>query len=433
MCIRDSPVRVYSGTGILVDEGFEGHLRNINTGKQFYTPISTGWLITPVANATEYFESRTWPELKDAFGILSSMSRSSGWADENLGPLESRQSIQASAMAALSSLESWLGKTDAQKDLDIFHNNKIELPGIDPRDISPLRIDGHSLSFSYSPARDRMEIRSDLPQGRILIELGPISGGEFKVQAETILWSGTRVELEINEGTYSLHGNFAGFGVNEGSSMPKQPTESILEVLSSPYMISPQIPLETLFRPSPYISSDRITVDDEIEVRASVVLFEEDAVEWMDRINGLEMDDIGTMLRRMVMESDNEGITIGVRVSFSSSGLPDLVRMAVFESLTGEDLMRLDRTGSVDQLLLNLLTNTRMVIPDLAGEELVFIETTPSWTLHVPVTGPTGDIVTAVHLSQLGQLSFSYFIGSINENDSDTWTVEEGETPSPLW
>ncbi len=427
------PARIYSGTGTLVDEGFEGHLRNINTGKQFYTPISTGWLITPIANATEYFESRTWPELKNAFGALTSLARSSGWADENLQALESRQSIHASSMAALSSLESWMENSDAREDLHIFHNNKIRIPGIDINDLGPLRIDGHQLHFGYSLARDRMEIKSDLPQGRLSIILGPISGGDLKVEAEVELWSGTRIELDIDDGTFSLHGNFDGYNVNEGSKIPKQPIDTLLTTLSMSSISSPEMKVEIPDRPSPYISPEDIPDMSDLEVYASVVLLGDETNDLMDEVPDTYGHGVKTLFERLVPLADDNRLSIGIRIRFEGSTLPSLSRSVVFTSLNADDLRGLERMNLIDQIILDTIMGARIRIPGVIGEEVLLLEETPAWSLHVPGGFTQGYVMTAVHVSPLGQATFSYFASEDPASAVDNWIVQPGETPSPLW
>ncbi len=427
------PVRIYSGTGTLVDEGFKEHLRNINSGKQFYTPTSTGWLITSLANATEYFESRSWLELREAFGTLSSLSRSAGWADEMLGPLEARQSIHSSSMAALSSLDSWLRTTDAQEDLHIFYNNKIKVPGIDLNDLGPLRIDGQNLQFSYSLARDRMEIVSMLPQGKCTLEIGPISGGEMNVQGEVALWSGTRIELDLDMGTFTVHGNFAGYNINEGSSMPKQPGEIVTRLLSSAYLASPTLSIDIMRRPSPYLSGDYPESDDDLSISASVLLIGEDLGDVIRSLPDVYGKDLGTVFRSIVPYAEENGLSIGIHISFQGGKMPDLSRMIVFPSLSTDDLVKLDKVDILDQIILDLTTGSRMKVPDTIGEELIMWETTPSWTIHVPGGMTSGDVLTTIHVSPLGQASFSYFTANEEVPLGETWSMVPGSSPSPLW
>jgi hypothetical protein len=428
------PVRVHSGTGRLYDEGFPG-LYNINTGTGFTTNISGGWVITPVANATEYFSDRVWPELKEAMSSVTSLARTSGWFENILEPVQARQTLHSSAIATIASLQPWMEDTDLQSKLHIIQKNMIEDPGIDPGDIGPIMLDGQSFSISYSPARDRMELISKLPEGSITLRVWPISGGRMNIEATVRTDSGTRIEMDLADSTFSIHGNFGGSEINEGSMIASPPEDSVWRMLGRSGMISsPTIILDAREILSPYLGDSNLASGNEGEVLLSVIMAGDDKYDdVMDDLRTISVDNILDLFRRVVPLAEDHGLSIGIKMSYSGESSPDLIRTAMFSSLTLDDLRRIERSNEVERIVTDMITSSRMPYPSTLGEEMVFTETTPAWTIQIPGVEFNEKVTTVFHVSAIGTTSYSYFTGDMYDGPADTWTVQEETNLSPLW
>ncbi len=428
------PVRIHSGTESLYDEGFPG-LYNINTGVAFTSYISGGWVITPEANATEYFTSKVWPELKGAFSPLTSLARSSGWFEGILEPVSARQSIQTSSIGTLSSIGPWMKDTEVQTKLYVLYDNKVRSSGIDLNDVGPIMLDGHVVTISYSPPRDRMEITSKLPEGQLSIMIWPISGGDMKVTAQIVNDAGTRIELDLYERSFSIHGRFGDQEVNEGSLIPRSPDKGLWKMIGQgTFISSPTVAIQRNGVLAPYVTEKDIPDTDIGEVLLSVILtgdeMEEDAI---NELPDLLDDDILSLFRGSVPVAEKYGLSIGLSLSYSGESIPLIGRSIVFSSLTMDDLHRISRSGEIDRFLVNMITSARPIIPKIQGEEILITETTPQLTIHISGVSSTDHVTTAIHISPLGTVSFSYFSGLFESFESPIWTEVEDSDLTPLW
>ena len=428
------PVRIHAGTGSLYDEGFPG-LYNINTGIAFTSYISGGWVITPEANATEYFTSKVWPELKGALSSLTSLARSSGWFEGVLEPSSTRQTIQTLSIGTLSSLGLWMENTEVQTKLYVLYNNKIGSPGIDINDVGPIMLDGHVVSISYSPPRDRMEITSNLPEGQLSIMIWPISGGEMKVTAQVVNDAGTRIELDLDERSFSIHGRFDDQEINEGSLIPRSPEKGLWNMMGQgTFISSPTVAIQRNGVLSPYVTENDIPDTDIGEVLLSVTLTGEELEEdIMDELPDLMDDDILSLFRSSVPIAEKYGLSIGLSLSYSGESIPLIGRSMVFSSLTKDDLLSIGCSGEIERALMNMITSARLSIPNILGEEIMITETTPLWTIQISGVSSTDHITTAIHISPLGTVSFSYFSGRFEPMERPFWTQVEENDLTPLW
>lgn len=421
------PVRIHTGTGRLYPENING-LFNINTGKQFRTNYSGGNIITPEANATEYFTSKVWPEMKDAFYALTSLSRTAGSIDPSEYPLDARQNAHTSSMAAISTMSRWLTDTETTESLSDFYLNRIKEPGVDLNDIGPIQLDGHSISFIYSPARDRMEMTSNLPEGSITIRINPITGGDPTVTSEVRLSSGIRIELDINDGTFAIHGNFGGYEINEGSMIPKAPSENVWSLLGSGTLITSKslsIPMSTIVNPF----SSKMSIPASIEGEAKISVLMTDDIETPISIHDLPVsgsENIMTLFMDSIRFAQENGFNPGIRVEMIQEDGPDIARSIVFSSLTANDYLD---PRILEDIICTMVTSTRIHIPDLIGEEFIVTETVKGWNLDMQE-----DPTYIVHVSPMGTATTSYFSGiTPATEDHDGWTIDRDRDLLPLW
>ena len=426
------PVRIFTGTGRLFDENFPG-LRNINTGRQFYTPISTGWVITPVANATEFFESLVWQKLRGAFQPLTSLARTAGWSLDMTEGADRRIRMHAAAMGALSSLEEWnsaYGSGTRTLMYDLYLNN-IKRPGIDPGDIGPIIIDGHRLSISYSPSRDRMEITSHLPEGSVTFRLWPLSGGELKTDAVLHLSPEVRMELDISDGTFTLFGSMDGMEVSEGSSIPRAPDDDVWKMLGEGTALYSASFERNISSPvSLFSGPDRIP--NSIDGNASIRILVRGDVD-MERIlnDPIREEDPLSCLVDLAERYEGEDVYLGVMARIRTSA-GELERSMIFTPMTVDMLPDLVSSGSMNIMMNALVSTTNVASLRISGTDMLIVESAP-----FPAAGMRDSsmplLSAVIHFRENGDAGINYFNTVWHDAPDGGWSIVNENAPSPLW
>lgn len=419
------PVRIFAGTGNLVLEGFPTN-SNINQGLQFYTPISTGWVITPEANATETFENDVWPTVRDAFSHMTSMARTAGQVEKMEDQQGARRTLHSIAEGGLSALDDW-SESDSRKaqiEISKLYTIFIMEKGLDITALDPIGIEGHDITFSYSPGRNRLDIISTLPEGELRLRIWPISGGVVNTAAIVTLISGNRLELEIDEGTFGLHGTYNGKDIFEGSSDPNAPANSVWTMLGTGQRtISQTVTLPLSLEHDPYMTD--IDGSSASEVSAAIILRNDRKVSIsLDKLPTIQNNDILDLFRTTVPHANDLGLSIGIQVTFK--GETNSQRSVIFSSLTEEDLEIMDSRKTLEDIFNTLVLSSRLDIDPVIGEEMLVTET---FSME-----PDGDQITsAAYISPLGSVTFSYFSGSTEYQQHEGWTNLDVSDTSPLW
>lgn len=419
------PVRVFAGTGDLVIEGFPT-IYNLNSGLMFYTAVSTGWIITPEANATEYFENDVWPTIRNAFSHITGMARSAGRIETGESGQEIRRSLHYLSTGGLSSMSDWSDSysTRAQKELSKFYTIYIKEKGLDISALDPIRVEGNDIEFSYSPGRDRLDIISNLPEGQVTLRVWPVSGGSVKTSAIISMRSGSRIELDIQENSFSIHGRFGGVDIFEGSSNPKAPKDQVWSLLGTGTgLISQTVTIPIDIQNSGYLY-DTSSYVQEPEISAGVVLRSSDILSvGTSELPEITNNDILELFRKTVPLAQDLGLSIGLQVSYK--GNMDSTRSVVFASLTEEDLERLEINKGLENIFDQLVLSSTLDIEPVIGEEVLLTET------FQDVDGKY--FTSAAHFSPLGTVTFSYFGDTFEYRTYGSWTNIEGGSVSPLW
>jgi len=168
--------------------------RNINTGGAVQTQNYSMWLITPVANATEYYLKYIWQDLRDFFGwgyILGSLLRSSAARDMTSLP-EAALDIYAVGVEATSAgRQERLSGTYAS--VKHFMERYIAGKGIHLSDLGYIEEDSFNMTLSYHTETDLFIVTATLnsvrvrqefyralssPEGEVFMEIAP--SGEAK-------------------------------------------------------------------------------------------------------------------------------------------------------------------------------------------------------------------------------------------------------------
>ncbi len=257
----------------------------------------------------------------------------------------------------------------------------------------------------------------------------------MKVTAQIVNDAGTRIELDLYERSFSIHGRFGDQEVNEGSLIPRSPDKGLWNMIGQgTFISSPTVAIQRNGVLAPYVTEKDIPDTDIGEVLLSVILtgdeMEEDAI---NELPDLLDDDILSLFRGSVPVAEKYGLSIGLSLSYSGESIPLIGRSIVFSSLTMDDLHRIGRSGEIDRFLVNMITSARPIIPKIQGEEILITETTPQLTIHISGVSSTDHVTTAIHISPLGTVSFSYFSGLFESFESPIWTEVEDSDLTPLW
>ena len=452
------PARVYTWWNQKPSlESFE--FINLNTGLQYYTPVSTGWVITSQANATEHFEKNAYQALRPGLHALTSLLRSATWWESMpfMGATDIRKDLELQAMATNSYLKGWAADKDISSDLGTLWNDYIKGMDILPDELGRIRADGLEMTLSYSFGKDRMDIEAFMPEGSVTLSVSHISGGVALLDCEVLTPGGIRVVLEPKEDGFLVIGDVGGSSISDGPSDPEPPSESVSSlVLSDNWVISsPSIHLSSKTPLTPFLTTGPEEVGKVESTYMSFVLSGIDRTSIMGHIEEI------SHLPHMA-DPDIRSLMLSV-AEISSYALANDLWWGISAMVTGEngsaqfcrevwigiegtdDLSLAFRTGSLRSLVENSMSSGH---PNMEGAltglkaEVIVIETSPAWT--VPYGGVQGmtDMVFVTHMTATGAgtigsvLNVFYIDGperDIYGKGGSTWQSRGMDPYGALW
>ncbi|MCU0798054.1 MAG: hypothetical protein MUC62_00070 [Candidatus Thermoplasmatota archaeon] len=449
------PIRVHSW--FLKEPNRDGGIRlaNLNTGLQEYTPLSTRWVITAKANATEYFERYAFQDIREGISIGSSLLRSLSYRERLLDPSGARTSAQVNALSSVQALQTWVNKRELGRDLAILNQVYLKGKGLKPGSLGTLDTDGLSMTLDYYQAKDRMDITVRSPEGSIVLSVLPISSPAPEAVLKVTTPGGIEVTVEPSKGSFKIEGSLNGLYFKEGALSPTIPTEAMRSMIledraimtSAPFTFyssrpsSPYEPYrsgmgEVLLAPPTVhlaLAGPRSEIDDLSMDLPAVV------GPGTDKENGPDI-----FFTDLLARTSGTALWAGVVVVWNGeNGTTPLVRTMLFRASNGADPSFI--RASILQAIWSPYPDLEMVLrgQDQGSIEVMTYDRMPSWAVPPGPSAEGTDVIISAHYRfEPGANGNVLDINVFQQSSMDApnygmamfdWTVIEQKAASPLW
>ena len=191
----------------------------------------SGYIIPPEANATEFFEQFAFQSFRGAFAPLTSMGRVLHRAGSDPQDAWTRAEMQIAAMQTIRGLERWRSTLTTEQILYMINlmNIYLQRGALIPL-LEAIHTDNLVLKLSYTQFNDRLDLSASSPGYVSVLSIYGLMSPPIDYKAYVMTDSGSRIDLDLEDGTFVVTWDSGTEQIREGSGRPAQPTEALLDL-----------------------------------------------------------------------------------------------------------------------------------------------------------------------------------------------------------